>query len=107
MYSVKLAAEERKIFEPLFKSLLMGVINTFSKFNHRLIPKYEATGCSLNIVFFFQEFSEVCHLSLASIRLLLVVQKMTSQRSNCTPHCVESFEGHLQHYRRGRGCSEL
>ena len=29
--------------------------------------------------FFFQEFSKVCHLSLASTRLLLVVQKMTSQ----------------------------
>ena len=28
---------------------------------------------------FFQEFSKVCHLSLASTRLLLVVQKITSQ----------------------------
>ena len=29
--------------------------------------------------FFFQEFLIVCHLSLASTRLLLVVQKITSQ----------------------------
>ena len=29
--------------------------------------------------FFFQEFSKVCHLSRASTRLLLVVQKITSQ----------------------------
>ena len=36
------------------------------------------TGCSLNIVF-FQEFSNVCHLSLASTQLLLAVQKITSQ----------------------------
>ena len=28
---------------------------------------------------FFQEFSKVCHLSLVSTRLLLVVQKITSQ----------------------------
>ena len=28
---------------------------------------------------FFKEFSKVCHLSLASTRLLLVVQKITSQ----------------------------
>ena len=40
------------------------------------------TGCSLNSVF-FQEFSKVCHLSLASTRLLLVVQKITRQ-SDCT-----------------------
>ena len=33
------------------------------------------TGCSLNIVFFLQEFSKVRHLSLASTRLLLIVQK--------------------------------
>ena len=36
------------------------------------------TGCSLNIVF-FQKFSKDCHLSLASTRLLLVVEKITSQ----------------------------
>ena len=40
--------------------------------------KLTATGCSLNIVF-FQEFSQVCPLSLSSTRLLLVVQKITSQ----------------------------
>ena len=38
------------------------------------------TGCSLNIVF-FQEFSRVCHLTLASTRLLLLVQKITSDVS--------------------------
>ena len=37
------------------------------------------TGCSLNIVLFFLEFSKVCHLSLASTRQLLVVQTITSQ----------------------------
>ena len=37
------------------------------------------TGCSLNNVFFFQEFSKVCYLSLASTRLLLVVQRITSK----------------------------
>ena len=42
------------------------------------------TGCSLNIVFFSQEFSTVCHLSLASTRLLLVVQKRPANRSDCT-----------------------
>ena len=44
----------------------------------------EGTGCSLNIVFFSQEFSKVCHLSLASTRLLLVVQKLPANRSDCT-----------------------
>ena len=29
---------------------------------------------------FFEEFSKVCHLSLASTRPLLVVQKITSQK---------------------------
>ena len=32
------------------------------------------TGCSLNIVFFLQEFSKVCHPSLASTRLQLVLR---------------------------------
>ena len=57
---------------------------------------------------FFQEFSKVCHLSLASTRLLLVVQK-NYQPIRVTVHsrCVESFKGFLQRCRRGRGCSEL
>ena len=37
------------------------------------------TECSLNIVFFFQEFSIFCVLSLASTGLLLVGKKMASQ----------------------------
>ena len=32
-------------------------------------------------MFFFQEFSQVCQLSLASTRLLMVVQKITSHRN--------------------------
>ena len=44
---------------------------------------FKATGCSLNIVF-FQEFSKVCHLSLASTRLLLVVQKIPANENDCT-----------------------
>ena len=42
------------------------------------------TWCSLNIVVFFPEFSKVCHFSLASTRLLLVVQKRPANRSDCT-----------------------
>ena len=56
------------------------------------------TGCSLNrYCVFFQEFSKVCHLSLASTLLLLVVQKIT----------IDRLEGLLQRCRRGRVCSEL
>ena len=32
----------------------------------------------------FQDFSKVCHLSLARTRLLLVVQKLPANRSDCT-----------------------
>ena len=57
------------------------------------VPKYDEyiqmrsiryTGCSSNIMFFFQEFSKVCQLSLASTRLLMVVEKITTNRSDCT-----------------------
>ena len=53
-------------------------------------------------------FSKVCHLSLASTRLILVVQK-NYQPIGVTvrSHCVEIFEGLLQRCRLGRGCSEL
>ena len=49
-----------------------------------------------NYCVFFQEFSKVCHLSLASTRLLLVVNK-NHQPIGVTVHsyCVESFEGLL------------
>ena len=57
---------------------------------------------------FFQEFSKVCHLSLATTRLLLAVQK-NYQPIGVTvhSHCAQSFDGLLQRCRRGRGCSEL
>ena len=58
------------------------------------------------ILCFFQEFSKVCHLSLASTRLLIVVQKLAANRSDLHSHCVETFEGLLQRYRRGRGCTK-
>ena len=55
---------------------------------------------------FFQEFSKVCDLSLASTQLLSVVQKNHQPKGvTVHSHCVESFEG--QRCRRGRGCSEL
>ena len=51
---------------------------------------------------FFQGFSKVCHLSFAGTRLLLVVQKITSQLGvTVHSHCFESFEGLLQRCRRG------
>ena len=60
------------------------------------------------ILCFSQEFSKVCHLSLASTRLLLVVQKNYQLiRITVHLHSVESFEGLLQRCRRGRACSEL
>ena len=43
------------------------------------IHVYVYTGCSLNIVVFFQEFAKVCYLLLASTRLLLFVQKIIIQ----------------------------
>ena len=57
---------------------------------------------------FFQEFSKVFHLLLASTRLLLVYRK-NYQPIGVTvhSHCVESFEGLLQRCRQGRGCNEL
>ena len=40
---------------------------------------------------YFQEFSKVCHLSLASTRLLLVVQKINQPIGvTLLSHCVES-----------------
>ena len=57
---------------------------------------------------FFQEFSKNCHLSLASTRLLLVFKKIYQPKGvTVHSHCVESFEGLLQQWRRGRACSEL
>ena len=61
--------------------------NTQSSWNeeeYSVIRFRNVTGCSLNIVFFSQEFSKVCHLSLASTWLLLVVQKLPANRSDCT-----------------------
>ena len=50
----------------------------FLNYNYNILFSDELhTGYSLNIVFFFEEFSKVCRLSLASTRLLLVVQKFT------------------------------
>ena len=58
---------------------------------------------------FFQEFSKVCHLSLASTWLLLVVHKLQANTIGATGHwhCVENFERLLLRCRRGRGCNEL
>ena len=56
---------------------------------------------------FFQESSKVCHLSLASCRLLLVVKNYQSIGVFVHSHCVKSFNGLLQWCRRERGCSEL
>ena len=52
--------------------------------NYRVFIKY---------CFFFRGFSKVCFVSLASTRLLLVVQKIPANRSDCTLACVQSFEG--------------
>ena len=57
--------------------------------NKTSAPLEGCTGCSIHIVFFFQEFFNVCHLSLVSTRLLLVLQKK------------------LQRCRRGRCCSKF
>ena len=51
------------------------------------------TGCSLNVVFFFQEFWKVCHLSLASTRLLLFTKHYQPIGVTVHSHYVESFEG--------------
>ena len=56
---------------------------------------------------FFQEFSKVYHLSLASTRLLLVVQKLPANWSGCTLALRWELWGLLHWLRRGRGCSEL
>ena len=56
---------------------------------------------------FFQEFLKVCHLSLASTRLLLVVQKITANRSDCTLALRWELWRSSQQCRGGRGCSEL
>ena len=64
-------------------------------------------GCSFTIVFFSKKFSKVCHLSFASTRLLLVVQKIMLIGVTVYSHSVESFEGLLQQCRRGRGCCKL
>ena len=50
---------------------------------------------------YFQEFSKVCHLSLARTRMLLVVNKVTADRSDCT------LALRWELWRRGRACSEL
>ena len=68
---------------------------------------HRPTGCSLNIVF-SQEFSKVCHLSLASTQLLVVVQKIYQQIGvTVHSHSVESFGGLSQRCKRGSGCGEL
>ena len=41
-------------------------------------------GCSLNILFFSQEFSKVCHLSLARTRCYWLYKKLPANRSDCT-----------------------
>ena len=57
---------------------------------------------------FFQEFSKICHLSLASTRLLLVVQKRPANRSDCTLALRWELRRSLTAIcRRERGCSEL
>ena len=57
---------------------------------------------------FFQEFSKVCHLSLASTRLLLVVQKITSQQEWLyTRIALRALQIPYKRCKRGRGCSEL
>ena len=61
-------------------------------------------GVCIKYCLFSQEFSKVCHLSLASTRLLLIVQKKYQPLGvTVHSHCVESFEGLLQRCRRGRG----
>ena len=63
-----------------------------------LAPKITPLGLGYRVLIrncvFFLEFSKVCHLSLASTRLLLVVQK-NYQPIGVTvhSHCIESFEG--------------
>ena len=48
---------------------------------------------------FFREFSKVCHPSLASTRLLFVVQKRGRPiGSTVQSHCLDNFEGLLQRY---------
>ena len=60
--------------------------------NNILILYVHYTKCLLNIVLFL-EFSKACHLSLASTRLLLIVQKKYYQPIGVTvqSHCGESF----------------
>ena len=56
---------------------------------------------------FIQEFSKVCHFSLASIRLLLVLQKITSHYEWLNTPLRWDFEGLFQRCRRGMGWFDL
>ena len=63
------------------------------------------TGCLLNIVFFSQEFSKVCHLSLASTWLHWLYKKLPANRRDFTIALRWELWRCLTAMRRGRGCS--
>ena len=78
------------------KGLIYPRDTTFFPIDYRVFIKY---------CVFSQVFSKVCHLSLVSTRLFLVVRKNYQPLGHS--HCVERFECPLQRCLRGRGCSEL
>ena len=65
------SASSRQIaFNTSFITWILLIVNISIVVNYRVYIKY---------CVFFQEFSKVCLLSLTGTRLLLVVQKITSQ----------------------------
>ena len=87
----------RKITKDVFNSFQVGFLTIIYFRQQYSFLDTKHTECSLNIVFFSQEFSKVCHLSLASTLLLLVVQKRLIG-ATVHSHCVKNFEGLLQRY---------
>ena len=68
---------------PFLANLSTALVQKAPENNPRVSEKcITGTGCSINIVFFFQEFLKVCHLSLASTAIGCT--KMPVNRSDCT-----------------------
>ena len=65
------------------------------------------TGYSLNIVFFQRILESLPTFPRQHSAAIGCTKKNTSNRSDSKSHCVDSFEGFWQRYRRGRGCSGL
>ena len=65
---------------------------------------FDVTGCSFNIVFLFKNSRKFATTPSPAIDCTKNYQPIGV---TVHLHCVESFEGLLQRFRRGRGCGEL